>query len=315
MSSFPDIRMDDQWILSKRGKKNPVDPYKPYGYFIEKERTISGSVGDVSTILLTNSECPFHCLMCDLWKNTLNEPTPEGAIPAQIEFALSKLPPAKHLKLYNSGSFFDKRAIPVIDYKEVGKLIDQFETVLVESHPAFINENCLYFRDLIKPDLQVAIGLETVHSDVMEKLNKRMTKENFCRSVKFLNSNKIFTRAFILLRPPFLSEREGLIWAKKSIAFAFDAGIDSCVVIPVRSGNGAMDYLAECSYFTQPDIKSLEDVIEYGISLNKGPVYADLWDIDQFSSCSKCLSYRKKRLNYMNLYQQIPARVECTCSL
>jgi radical SAM enzyme (TIGR01210 family) len=315
MSSFPDISINDRWILSKRGKKNPVDPYKPYGYFIEKERTISGSVEDVSTILLTNNECPFHCLMCDLWKNTLSEPTPEGAIPAQIEFALSKLPPTKHLKLYNSGSFFDRRAIPVIDYKEVGRLIDRFETVLVESHPAFINENCLYFRDLIKPDLQVAIGLETVHSDVLEKLNKRMTTEDFRRSVKLLNINKIYTRAFILLRPPFLSEEEGLIWTKKSIAFAFDAGIDSCVVIPVRSGNGAMDNLAEFNYFTQPGIKSLEDVVEYGIKLNKGPVFADLWDIDHFSTCSKCVDNRKDRLAFMNLYQQIPARVECTCSL
>jgi uncharacterized Fe-S cluster-containing MiaB family protein len=29
----------------------------------------------------------------------------EGSIPAQIEWALSKMPDAKHLKLYNSGSF------------------------------------------------------------------------------------------------------------------------------------------------------------------------------------------------------------------
>ena len=31
-------------------------------------------------------------------------------------------------------------------------------------------------------------------------------------------------RAFILVRPPFLSEDEGLEWAKRSLDFAFAAG-------------------------------------------------------------------------------------------
>ncbi len=314
MSKFPDIRIDDQWILSKRGRKNQVDPYKPYAYFIEKERTVTGTIEDVTIILLTNSECPFHCLMCDLWKNTGNEPTPEAAIPAQIEFALSKLPQTKYLKLYNSGSFFDKRAIPVKDYKKIALLINHFKTVLVESHPHFINKNCLSFKNLIKPVLQVAIGLETVHTEVLKNLNKRMSLNDFSRSVDFLNSNEIPSRAFILLRPPFLSEQEGVLWAKKSIDYAFRVGITSCTVIPVRPGNGAMDDLAANNYFSQPTIKSLEDVIEYGIKLNKGPVYADLWDIDRFSSCNKCISKRKNRLSHMNLHQQIPVQVNCTCS-
>mgnify|MGYP001140266515 CR=1 FL=1 len=121
------------------GKKNPVDPYRPYAYFVEKECTGTGLIEDVSTILLTNNECPFRCLMCDLWKNTTDKPVPPGAIPEQIKFALSRLPPAKHLKLYNSGSFFDNRAIPESDYQEIASLIENFATVTVESHRVFIN--------------------------------------------------------------------------------------------------------------------------------------------------------------------------------
>ncbi len=70
----------------------------------------------VATVFLTNRECPFRCLMCDLWRNTLTETVPVGAIPAQIDHALLRLPPAKQLKLYNSGSFFDPHAIPPQDY-------------------------------------------------------------------------------------------------------------------------------------------------------------------------------------------------------
>lgn len=315
MNRFPDFKIDNQWITSLRGKKNPVDPFKPYAYFIEKERAVSGTVEEVSTILLVNSECLFRCLMCDLWKNTTNGHTPEGAIPAQIKFALSKLPATKHLKLYNSGSFFDTRAIPVNDYEKIALLVDNFETVIVESHPGFINKNSLLFSDLIKPKLQVAIGLETVHPGVLQKLNKKMKLADFERSVRFLSSNGISSRAFILLRPPFLSESEGVSWAKKSIYYAFRTGVTSCTVIPVRSGNGALDALAADNYFEQPDIRSLEEVIEYGIELNKGLVFSDLWDIDSFSSCNKCLERRKKRLFQMNLDQIIYPRITCSCTV
>ncbi|NOY95087.1 MAG: radical SAM protein [Chlorobi bacterium] len=315
MSKFPDTQIDGQWILSKRGGKNPVDPLKPYGYFIEKERTVSGAIENVSTILLTNSECPFRCLMCDLWKNTTDEPIPEGSIPAQIEFALSKLPVTKHLKLYNSGSFFDNRAIPANDYGKIASLVNHFETVIVESHPGFINENCLLFQHLIKPELHVAIGLETVHPEVLPRLNKKMDLADFERSVRFLAHHGISSRAFILLRPPFLSEPEGVLWAKKSIDYAFGTGVSSATIIPVRSGNGALDALTAGNYFEQPGIKSLENVIEYGIRMNAGPVFADLWDIDIFSSCNNCLVMRKKRLTQMNLHQEIPPRVNCSCTL
>jgi len=314
MSKFPDFSIDNQWIVSHRGKKNIVDPDRPYHYFIEKEGVIPGAIDDVSTILLTNSECPFRCLMCDLWKNTTDKPIGKGAIPSQIRYALSNLPVAKHVKLYNSGSFFDPGAISVDDYEEIARLVNHFETVIMESHPIFIGRYSLHFRDLLKPALQVAIGLETVNPEILARLNKKMRLIDFENAVSFLNSHGVSTRAFILLRPPFLSEEEGVYWAKKSIDFAFRAGVATCSIIPVRSGNGAMDVLSDLHYFLQPDIKSLEEVIEYGIGLKSGAVLADLWDIERFSSCNRCLEMRKEKLLQMSLNQKIYPRIDCSCS-
>ncbi len=101
---------------------------------------------------------------------------------------------------------------------------------------------------MLKPDLQIALGLETVNPEVLMKLNKRMTLEDFKSSVSFLTSNGIPSRAFILLRPPFMSEEEGVYWAERSIDFAFEAGVECCTIIPVRAGNGAMDHLLEKGY-------------------------------------------------------------------
>jgi radical SAM enzyme (TIGR01210 family) len=313
MSENPDPIIDDRWIVSNRGKKNSVDPGKPYLWLVEKERTVSGEIEETGIIFLTNRECSFHCLMCDLWKNTTDESLPVGAIPDQIELALEQMPDIKHLKLYNSGSFFDERAIPSKDYKRIASLVNSFETVIVESHPRLINEKCLVFRDLLKPDLQIALGLETVNTGILQKLNKQMTLEDFGNAVSFLTNQKILSRAFILLRPPLLSESEGIYWAERSIDFAFSIGVECCTVIPVRAGNGAMDLLMGRGDFSLPDIHSLETVLEYGIELNAGRVFADVWDLALFSGCRKCIDQRSNRLIAMNLSQKIGSRQKCSC--
>jgi radical SAM enzyme (TIGR01210 family) len=313
MSEVTDLLIDDRWIVSCRGRKNPVDPLKPYGWLVEKESTASGKIEDTGIIFLTNHECSFHCLMCDLWKNTSDGPVPAGAIPNQIEWALEQMPDVRHLKLYNSGSFFDVRAIPEIDYKKIASLVSSFESIIVESHPRLINNKCLIFRDMLKPDLQIAVGLETVHPEILGKLNKQMTLEDFRNSISFLTLHGILSRAFVLLRPPFMSESQGIYWAERSIDFAFSAGSECCIIIPVRAGNGAMDQLKERGYFEQADIHSLETVLEYGIGLNAGRVFADVWDLGLFSSCEKCVDKRTKRLIEMNLSQKITDPEKCTC--
>lgn len=313
MNRFPDIDFNDQWILSRRGKKQRIDPFKPYAFLNEKEH-INGVVEDISVIFLSNKECPFRCLMCDLWQYTTDNSVPKGAIPEQIEYALKQLAPTKHLKLYNSGNFFDNNAIPESDYAQIAELLQDFETIIVECHPKLINEKCLRFRDMLKPKLQVGMGLETVHSGVLAKLNKKFTLTDFENSVKFLDKNDIAVRAFILLRPPFLSEKEGIEWAKKSIDFALSIGIKNCTIIPTRSGNGAMDELLAEGLFTPPKIQSLEKVLDYGINLKEGVVFADLWDIELFSSCTKCIDDRKKRLLNINLNQKWDKPIHCICN-
>ena len=313
MSEKYDLNINDRWIISHRGRKNPVDARRPYAWLVEKECTVSGKIEDTAIIFLTNRECSFHCLMCDLWKNTTDISVPAGVIPDQIEWALDHLPDVKHLKLYNSGSFFDDRAIPVEDYKRIASLVSIFETVVVESHPRLINEKCLIFRDMLKPDLQIALGLETVHPEILRKLNKQMTLEDFENSVSYLKQNEILSRAFVLLKPPFLSESEGIYWAERSLDFAFTTGVECCTVIPARTGNGAMDLLLEKGYFAPPDIHSLESVLEYGIGLNAGRVFADVWDLSLFSKCEKCIDHRTNRLIAMNLSQKIISRDKCTC--
>ena len=313
MNKLPDFEINDNWILARRGQRNRVDPKKPYAWLTEKELVASGKIEDTGVIFLTNRECPFRCLMCDLWKNTTDESVPPGIIPDQIEWALNKMPHVKQVKLYNNGSFFDTRAIPEKDYERIASLLSGLKTVIVESHPALINHRCLAFRDMLKADLQIALGLETVHPEILMKLNKKMTLHDFTRAVSFLKLNGILSRAFILLKPPFMSESEGIYWAERSIDFAFKAGAECCIIIPVRAGNGAMDYLAENDLFSPPEILSLEKVVEYGIKLNAGCIFSDTWDLNLLPGCEKCAQQRIRRLSEMNLKQEVTEQVRCEC--
>ena len=159
--------------------------------------------------------------------------------------------------------------------------------------------------------LEVAMGLETAHPQVLEKLNKRMTLDQFRHAAEFLRENDIALRVFVLVKPPFLDEAAALHWAKRSIDFAFDCGATVVSLIPTRLGNGALDALAERGEFSPPKLATLEAALDYGIGLKRARVFADLWDLERISDCKECFEPRRARLHEMNLRQVIQPQVAC----
>ena len=301
------------WIISQRPARSAnLDPSKPHAFFLEEERDDSGRIVPSATILLTNRECPWRCLMCDLWKNTLTHTVPLGAIPTQIDFALSRLDVwPEQVKLYNSGSFFDIAAIPLADYPAIAQRVAFARHVIVESHPRLVGEKALRLRDLLTGSLEVAMGLETVHPDVLPRLNKKFSLADFSKAAEYLRTAGIAVRAFILMNPPFLNEERGIEWAVKSADFAFECGAAVVSLIPTRGGNGAMDRLRETGEFVPPRLSALEQAQEQALNLRQGRVFADTWDLERFSKCPSCLEKRRQRLHVVNLTQQLPARIEC----
>jgi radical SAM enzyme (TIGR01210 family) len=226
--------------------------------------------------------------MCDLWKSTLASDTPPGAIPEQIRRALATLPPARRVKLYNSGSFFDPRAVPPQDHEEIAVLVHGFERVVVESHPALMGDAVLRFRDLLVDGrLEVGMGLETAHPEVLDRLNKRMTVPSFAGAARFLREAGIALRVFVLVGLPFLGEEEGLEWTRRSVE------------------------VAARGEFAPPTLAALERATADGIRAARGLVLADLWNLDGLQGCGGCFPARAERLRAMNLGQAVVPVIGC----
>lgn len=289
-----------------------MDLSRPAGAFVEEERSASGKLVPVATLLLTGAECPWRCLMCDLWKQTAPGPTPTGALVSQIDAGLAALSPARWLKLYNAGSFFDRFAVPAGDLPAIARCARRFERLIVECHPALVGERALRFRELLgSTALEVAMGLETIHPDVLPKLNKRMTPAGFSRAASLLVGAGVDVRAFVLAGLPFVSREESALWAKRSIDFAFGAGASVVSVIPTRPGNGAMDRLEREGLFVRPDLAMLEEVSAHGLGLRQGRLLVDMWEPGGLGTCAFCAGTRIARLTAQNLSQVVPAPVRC----
>ncbi len=305
--------MDRAWIAAQRPPRQiALNPFQPHAFFLEKERNASGRICDSATILLTNKECPWRCLMCDLWRNTLTESVPPGAIPRQIELALAQLGAVfDQIKLYNSGSFFDSAAIPLADYGSIARTVASSKHVVVESHPRLIGERALQFRDLLAGTLEVAMGLETIHPQILPRLNKKFDLNHFASAVEYLRRENISVRAFVLVKTPFMNETEGAEWAVKSARFAFDCGANVVSLIPTRAGNGALDRLQERNEFAPPQLPTVERAFEGVLNLNAGRAFVDTWDLAKFSRCPACFTERRHRLQAINLSQTTVPRIEC----
>ena len=124
-------------------------------------------------------------------------------------------------------------------------------------------------------------------------------------------------RAFVLVKPPFMDEVEGLEWAVKSAAFALSCGATVVSLIPTRPGNGALERLMAAGEFSPPRLATLEKALELALEVRgDGRIFADTWDLEQFSNCPACFEKRRQRIHAMNLSQRIPPAIDCpACGL
>jgi radical SAM enzyme (TIGR01210 family) len=321
-----DTSARDRFVIDRRGTRPSHDPWQHQGLIVEDERTADGTRSRIATVFLTGRECPWRCAMCDLWRYTTLTDTPRGAIPAQIAAAratlLSQGESVGGIKLYNAGSFFDPRAVPVQDYDAIAEALEGFSRVVAESHPALVGPRVDRFLVSLSRcsrtagasiELEVAMGLETAHPDALDQLNKRFTLEQFNRAARELAERGVSLRVFLLISPPFIPADDQDDWLMRSLDAAWSCGASVVSLVPTRTGNGATEALAAAGLFRAPDLDDIERTFALALThaSGRGRVFVDLWDIDRFAQCECCRAPRCSRLQAMNLEQKVLPSSTC----
>ena len=304
---------EDRRIRSLRAPKPQVDPWKAHGSILENERRPGGVIERALTVFLAGAECPFTCSFCDLWRWTLDGPTPPGALSAQLARVLQALqrPLPDRLKLYNASNFFDRRAVPARDLPAIAELARSFAGVTVESHANTIGPLTLEFGRLIPGRLEVAVGLETIHPVATRHLNKRLDLARFDQAAGFCAEHDIELRVFVLLGAPYVAPDDSVEWTVRTAEYAARRGATTIALIPVRGGDGELERLAALGHFVPPNLSQVEAALERCLGLAPVVVAADLWDIDRLPACTECRPRRVERLRRLNLTGRPAPPVAC----
>jgi radical SAM enzyme (TIGR01210 family) len=304
----------DQRIRKLRAPKPVVDPWRAHGSLVEEERRPNGRIERALTVFLAGAECPYTCSFCDLWRWTIDGPTPAGALVTQLREVLESTPPPlpDRLKLYNASNFFDQRAVPLQDRPAIAALAESFVGVTVESHARTVGPQTLEFAQMLSGTLEVAVGLETTHPVAMDHLNKRLSLTRFDSAAGYLADHGIALRVFVLLNAPYVPREETVDWTMRAVEHAVRRGASVVAIIPVRGGNGEMERLESLGHFVPPTLSGLEDVLDRCLAFVPAVITVDLWDAHRLATCTECSAARIDRLGRLNLTGRSEPRIMCS---
>lgn len=259
--------------LSKRKKRTPNQPIASW---IEKDRLIEG-IGDSLVIIMNSATCEWAkgasggCSMCGYSNETSDALSAENLI-AQVHHALDKFTdrPFQAIKIFNSGSFLNAAEVPVQAQNEIMESIGKISAVselIVETRPEFVTQEALQrIKDLLGKEkaLELGIGLESSNDIVrIHNINKGFTFDDFRRAVKIALDLEVRIKSYLLLKPPFLTEREAIADTIKSAIDSMKIGARSISINPVNIQTGTLVYtLWKKGLYRAPWMWSLKEVIQ-----------------------------------------------------
>lgn len=176
------------------------------------------------------------------------------------------------LCVYNSGSFFNEKELPVGTRRAILERLateKEIKAVVFESRPEFITKEVLEEVSYYLGDrrVEVGIGLESANEEVLNIcLNKGFSKDDYKATASLIKGTPIKLLTYVLIKPPFLTEAEGMADAIETAEFAFNCGTDVVSFEPLSVQNFTLvHYLHEARVFRPPWIWSVIEVAKYTI--------------------------------------------------
>ena len=249
--------------------------------YIQNESLFIPSIGRMvkqAVVMLPGAGCAWAkksggCHMCGFSgatrKYSRGIHLPLALFKLLISRAKNLLSTSDVVAVYNGGSFFNpdelSEALPEWLCGNIAKLADVKE-LFVESRPEYIQEEQI--RSLVSilggKTLKVGIGLECSTDTIRQHcVHKGFSKAQYKRAVDILKVNGASVLTYVLLKPPFLTEKESIDEAVATIEYAFASGstevaLESAFVQP----NTFVSKLYEAGEFQPPWLWSIIEVLQ-----------------------------------------------------
>jgi radical SAM enzyme (TIGR01210 family) len=238
--------------------QRPVSTWK-------EEDVVDGRRVDAFVVIFRTAGCWWSwqqgCLMCGYNSASSKAVTPTD-LRHQLTEAVQRYGGEKMVKIYTSGSFLDTNEVPMDLRAEILSAFPPAERILFESRPDFITKDNLADID---PRAALAIGLETASEEVLKKcVRKGFTVADYVRASDLLRSRGLPLRTYLLLKPPFLTERAAVEDAIAAVRFAAERS-ESVSVNPVNvQRDTVVDMLWRRGNYRPPWLWSLLEVLRRG---------------------------------------------------
>jgi radical SAM enzyme (TIGR01210 family) len=192
---------------------------KPLASWKGKDRH-GGQILDTLTVIFRSAGCAWNrCRMCGYRHErypALSEDELTERLIRQIRWVQESYAGEDYqmLKIFTSGSFFDPQEVPVAARHAAAEAF-RGKLVIAETRPEYVSADALMeFEERIDTGvwdtpLFVAMGLETTNDYIREKcIDKGFTYDDFTRAAATAHAAGAGVKAYLLMKPPFLTERE-----------------------------------------------------------------------------------------------------------
>jgi archaeosine synthase beta-subunit len=207
------------------------------------------------------------CSMCGYAKDTLGRSATPEELGQQLDAALRKYHNEPYVKIYTSGSFLDDREV---DPGSRQRIVEGFargaRRLLFETLPEFATAETLEpLRRGFPGEVEVALGLESTQPDVLLRyVNKNSPPQAYLEAADRVRSLGLRAKGYLLLKPPYLTEREAIEDVVTSVRLAAPH-FDALSVNPVHIQNGTVvEWLYHRGRYRPPWLWSLSEVMQRG---------------------------------------------------
>jgi archaeosine synthase beta-subunit len=250
-------------------KRRPVKerPSTEVAAFWTGEDLLDGKPTKSHTIIFRTRGCYWGhrggCTMCGYIGDAASSPpTPEDLL-AQFE-SVSRRIDHGTVKIFTSGSFFDPGEVPEpVREKILFQLNLYADKIIIETRPEFVTDKAMANAKMHADNIEIAVGLETSNDAIrINSINKNFLFKDFVRASDTAKAHGVSTKAYLLMKPPFLTEKEAMEDMVKSVLDAAPyAGTISMNLCNVQRGT-LVDELAYRKAYRPPWLWSVVEVLK-----------------------------------------------------